>query len=58
MLDGGEPHLSSSWVLWGGVGREAGTSTVLELWFRDTSSSPFFFFTPAGRERKDYLDWK
>lgn len=45
-------------MLWGGVGREAGTSTVLELWFTDTSSSPFFFFTPAGRERNIYLAGK
>lgn len=42
-------------MLWGGVGREAGTSTVLELWFKGTSSSPFFFFTPASQQRKDYL---
>jgi hypothetical protein len=40
--------LISSWLLWGGVGKEAGTSTVLEAWLRDRSSSPFCF-KPATR---------
>lgn len=39
----GGANLSSSWLLWGGVGREAGTSTVLEGWFKLRSSSPFSF---------------
>lgn len=30
-------------MLWGGVGREAGTSTVLVVWFRPTSPSPLVF---------------
>lgn len=28
----GKTHLNSSWLLWGGVGSEAGTSTVLGPW--------------------------
>lgn len=28
-------------MLWGGVGKEAGTSTVLLVWFNGTSRSPF-----------------
>lgn len=42
----GGVYLSSSWLLWGGVGREAGTSTVLGVWFRARSPSPFLtYFT-------------
>lgn len=37
-------YLISSWMLWGGVGREAGTSTVLGAWFKARSSS--FGFRP------------
>lgn len=36
---GPRPHLSSSWLLWGGVGREAGTSTVLGPWDSARASS-------------------
>lgn len=42
--EGGESgfYLSSSWMLWGGVGKEAGTSTVLLVGFNGTSRSPFW----------------
>ena len=36
-------YLSSSWLLWGGVGKEAGTSTVLWVWFTTKSPPPFCF---------------
>lgn len=56
----GGANLSSSWLLWGGVGREAGTSTVLEGWFKLRSSSPFSFradtpFTEVETGRRDQL---
>lgn len=56
----GGAYLSSSWLLWGGVGREAGTSTVLEEWFKLRSSSPFSFradtpFTEVETGGRDQL---
>ncbi len=42
--------LSSSWLLWGGVGREAGTFTVLGPWARARASSSSSALNCSGRE--------
>lgn len=45
-------YLSSSWLLWGGVGKDAGTSTVLLVWFNGTRPSPFWV-TPVIQRRHE-----